>query len=373
MKILYIAHYRENSGWSEFAKHHILALDAIGVDVVPRQVKLNDEWNEPHPRIEELEKKSAEGCDVIIQCLLPHHYQYQGGAKNIGVYFTETSDFTYSSWPSHINMMDEAWVTNQDAIEVAKHSGIEIPVKQVSPALDLSKYTQDYQIANDIKEQNGNEFLFYFIGDFRRRKNLSAALKAFHIEFGPHEPANIVIKTTKYGIDSQRLRQDVINQISAIKTGLRLYPSLDDYKKEIIITDHLTDAQMGSLHKTCDCLVAPSFGEALGLVVLDGMGFGNYVISTDIGGPSEYILHGQDGFLTAINNDICFGVSEDTFPFLMTAREEWYNADIEDLRKQMRRAYSGEFNHIPTNAHNKVKEFNYDQTGKQIVDLIEAK
>ena len=32
MKILYIAHYKESSGWSVAAKEHILALDNAGID-----------------------------------------------------------------------------------------------------------------------------------------------------------------------------------------------------------------------------------------------------------------------------------------------------------------------------------------------------
>ena len=38
MKILYIAHYKESSGWSVAAKEHILALDNAGIDVVSRNV-----------------------------------------------------------------------------------------------------------------------------------------------------------------------------------------------------------------------------------------------------------------------------------------------------------------------------------------------
>lgn len=34
MKVLYLGHYRERSGWANAAINNILALDSVGVDVV---------------------------------------------------------------------------------------------------------------------------------------------------------------------------------------------------------------------------------------------------------------------------------------------------------------------------------------------------
>lgn len=57
MKVLYIGHYREFGGWSQAATDNILALDAVGVDVVCRNVTLTEDKKDIHPRLLELEKK----------------------------------------------------------------------------------------------------------------------------------------------------------------------------------------------------------------------------------------------------------------------------------------------------------------------------
>ena len=38
MKVLYIGHYRDGTGWGNAALNNILSLDAVGIDVVPRAI-----------------------------------------------------------------------------------------------------------------------------------------------------------------------------------------------------------------------------------------------------------------------------------------------------------------------------------------------
>ena len=53
MKILYIAHYKESSGWSNAAIQNVLALRSAGLDVVCRDIKLTNKEHTPDPVIEE--------------------------------------------------------------------------------------------------------------------------------------------------------------------------------------------------------------------------------------------------------------------------------------------------------------------------------
>ena len=50
MRVLYIGHYKEFGGWSQAATDQILALDAVGVDVVCRNVTLTSDKTNVHPR-----------------------------------------------------------------------------------------------------------------------------------------------------------------------------------------------------------------------------------------------------------------------------------------------------------------------------------
>ena len=76
MKVLYIGCYREGTGWGQAAIDYILAMDSVGIDVVPRAVKLNNNQPELPQRILELESKDSSGSDVCIQHVLPHMMDY---------------------------------------------------------------------------------------------------------------------------------------------------------------------------------------------------------------------------------------------------------------------------------------------------------
>ena len=94
MKVLFVGHYREGTGWGNAAIDYILAMDSAGIDVVCRPIKLNSRNVDLPERILELENKSSSGSDVCIQNVLPHHMDYNGRfKKNIALYFIETSSF----------------------------------------------------------------------------------------------------------------------------------------------------------------------------------------------------------------------------------------------------------------------------------------
>ena len=40
MKVLYIGNYRDGTGWANACINNILALDSVGVDVVPRAIPI---------------------------------------------------------------------------------------------------------------------------------------------------------------------------------------------------------------------------------------------------------------------------------------------------------------------------------------------
>ena len=73
MKVFYLAHYKEATGWSRAAIDYIMALDSVGVNIVCRNIKLTNRTGEVPDRVLELEKKSLDDCNVCIQHLLPHH------------------------------------------------------------------------------------------------------------------------------------------------------------------------------------------------------------------------------------------------------------------------------------------------------------
>ena len=95
MRVLFIGHYRDCSGWGDASLNYIQALDRVGVDVVCRPIKLNHSRPILPERVLELEKRPLSNIDIVIQHVLPHHMDYNSKFKNVALYATET--FGYGS------------------------------------------------------------------------------------------------------------------------------------------------------------------------------------------------------------------------------------------------------------------------------------
>lgn len=337
MKVLYIGYYRDGTGWARAATDYILAMDSAGIDVVPRPIKLNTNKPEIPARLLELEKKDSRGCDVCIQHVLPHMMDYNGKfEKNIALYATETDYFVKTLWVEKINLMDEAWVINNEMVSSSKNSGVTIPIEIVPHATDFSKFERGYKKLEIPNVEDS--FVFYFIGELNKRKNLETFVKAFHLEFHASEPVSIVIKTNKYGVSYDECAQEVKLLCDQVKSDLKLYPSLSNYKEDLVITDLLSEQDLYRLHSACDCFVLPSYGEAWGIPAFDAMGFGKTPICTDVGGMADF-LDGGGGILVEGRTEPVTGMVH-TFEDLYTGYEKWVSIDTLKLMSAMRKIYN---------------------------------
>ncbi len=113
MKVLYAAHFRESSGWSQASLDYALALDSLGVVVVCRSIKINNSKPELPKRYLELESKSLDGVDICVQHVLPHYMNYNSKVKNVGLFVMESSTCAYSSWAAKLRQMDRVIVPNR--------------------------------------------------------------------------------------------------------------------------------------------------------------------------------------------------------------------------------------------------------------------
>lgn len=370
MKVLFISHYLDGTGWAKAAQEWILALDAVGVDVVPRPVKLNNNHPEIPLKIRELEHKSSKNCDICIQNVLPHLMDYNGNfKKNIGIFFADTDCIGYSGWPQRLNLMDELWVPNTDMVTNCEISGINVPVHVVPCTTDIRKFNVQHD-SLDMPELK-DTFVFYNIGDSIRRKNLTALIKAFHLEFSINEPVSLLLKTTKYGMSADETYKNIQIMCDRIKEGLKIYPNITDYMKEYIITEHVKDHMMMKIHATGDCYVAPSFGEAWNIPAFTAMGFGNTPICAEVGGPKDY-LKGSSNFLKGSWEPV-FGMTE-TFADICTGRENWFNVSVLHLQKQMRKAYERRpeiLSMLQTQDFSRLKEYSYETVGNRMKELLD--
>ena len=377
MKVLYIGCYRDLTGWGQAATDYILAMDSAGIDVVCKPLKLNKNLAAIPDRLIELESKDSSGAEVCIQHVLPHYMDFNGRfKKNIALYATETSHFKGSSWASRINQLDEAWVINNEMVEASRNSGVNIPIKVIPHASDVSKFSSS-PTPLDIPQIQG-KFTFYFIGDFTLRKNLGALLKAYHLEFSNNEDVSLIIKTSQYGTPELECVEKVRKICSEIKLNLKIYPSLEQYKEELIIAHRLSEEEMQGLHAACDCFVMPSYGEAWCIPAFDAMGFGKTPICTDDGGMSDFVGRGEEagGILVKGTTEPVFGMLE-TFEDIYTSKEDWVRIDVRSLQSSMRKIYeeskknSKSHQNMKSAGLKQAKKYSYESIGNLIKQELE--
>ena len=340
MKVLYCGVYRDGTGYSSATIDYVLALDAVGVDVVPRAIKLNNHQPTLPPRLLELESKSSAGCDICVQHLLPHQMQANGRFRaNLGLFVWETSHFKNSAWADRLNAMDGVIVPDHGTGRAYYESGGNQILRMVPHATDITRFQRSYEPLDVLKPHRENgSFLFYFIGELVRRKNLAALLKAFHTEFDPSENVELVIKGSLPGASPAQAKQHIEHTCSEIKRGLKLHGGRGaHYKQEIILTERLSEVGMMRLHAGCDCFVMPSFGDAWNICAFDSMAMGKTPIVSAAGGFLEY-LSDETGWLVETREEPVFGVN-DSFRDLYTGGEFWHSVDIRHLRRCMREAY----------------------------------
>jgi glycosyltransferase involved in cell wall biosynthesis len=324
MRILYIGHYRDGTGWGNAALNNILSLDSAGIDVVPRAITYEDKDRSYPDRIKDLEANNSTGCDVVIQHTLPSNFTYNSNFKNIGILTCETSNFKSTGWQHNCNLMDELWVSSVYTRQQVIDSGVTKPVKVIPYGLDIDKYKE----SNGQKiQQLVNSFTFGFIGEFIERKNVKALVQAYHLEFDPREPVNLFIKTSKKDLEH------VQGYFKHIRKGMKLR---DNYKEEVVICGMMPEEDYLSIMSQIDCFVIPSRGEACCIPSLEAMAMGIPTIYTEGIGVDHAF---GNGVPVKSYPTPCFGAIE-TLPNLDTAEADWKEIDIRELAKAMRDMYT---------------------------------
>jgi glycosyltransferase involved in cell wall biosynthesis len=326
MKIKYIGNFTDGTGWAKASTYNALALHYAGHDVSCFELKYNQMNNLIEPELQELLDKNPDSYDILIQHILPDNYKLNGGVENIGFTVLENVEFSNMSWIKNMQMMDKMLVPNvgtQRALE--KYS---ISSKLFPHTFNYEKIVHSPRQAN-IAELN-KTFNFVFVGEFTKRKNLEALIRAFHTEFDENEFVNLYIKTWGVSLDA------VTNFSNSIKNKLK---KCNTYKKEIIICDYIPEEVLWSTMNQCHAFVMPSYGEAWCYPAMEAMALGIPVIYTDGIGIDEFNIDNSCGFKVKSSEVPCYD-SMDALPDLYTSKDTWLEINVLDLQQKMRELYN---------------------------------
>jgi len=340
MNILYIGPYRQSDGWGQAAQQYIQALVTSNNNIAIRPIFMSSNTtNDIHPDILTLESEKLPYYDVVIQHVLPHlldgkndHY------KTLGLCLFETDNLQHTPWIHHINNTDGIIVSSKKEIEIAKNSGVTVPLQQIPIPVDVLKFEKQYEYNSWNNANWKDSFVFYCIGEYVDRKNIHALVKAFHREFHPHENVELVIKTSRTGLTSKKLERYINEDLTKLKQTLGLYHDISHYKQEWIITEHISEHNLYALHQISDCFVMPSHGEACCMPLMDAIGFGKQTIITSNTGMESYTNSNISQIINSYEVPVC--TKDKPLPFLYTGHETWMEIDILHMQKAMRKAYN---------------------------------
>lgn len=373
MKILFIGHYKEGSGWSQATINSILAMHKVGLDVVCRNIKLTNYNGPVHPTIMQLENKPLTGIDICIQNVLPHHIVGTTKfKKNIAYFVGESNTMKHNHWLTTIKLVDESWVPNTTLRDNFIKDGIHADkVKIVPYAFNLDKFTKEHPKLNI--QNNNYKFKFYYIGDINDRKNLESIIRCFHSEFHASEPVALVLKINKHGANNDDVHRGVVGLCSNIKESMRIYPTVKHYHQEVILCGHIPEEQIDMIHASCDCFVGASHGEGWSIPSFEAMCFGKTPICSNEGGPKEFINIDDDNTGRLIDGiySVCQH-SNPAFAELFTGVEEWFVPSESDIKKTMRYYYENKDNIDRSAGLKQAQPFSYEAVGETIRNTINA-
>jgi glycosyltransferase involved in cell wall biosynthesis len=345
MKIQYIGNFTDGTGWAKASTYNALALSNAGYDIYCTEIKYNNMSNMLEPEIQTLLEKQSDFFDVVIQHVLPRDYRYFGGVKNVGFTVLETNTLSNVPWIKNMRMMDEMLVPNRGSQKALESMGIS---SKILPHTFNFDSIANLEIAASV-DQLKNTFNFVFVGEFVKRKNLEALIRAFHNEFDFIEPVNLYIKT--WGTDIQ----NVNNFCQEIKNRLK---KCSKYKTEVVICDYIPENIVLSTMKQCHFFVMPSYGEAWCYPAMESMALGVPVIYTKGIGIEDYAVDGVSGAGVESRLEFCYGAT-DTIPDLYTSQDTWNEISVVDLQQKMRMAF---------NTYFQAKDV-YDQLSKNSIEV----
>jgi glycosyltransferase involved in cell wall biosynthesis len=370
MKILYIGHYKEGSGWSKAAIDLILSMHSVGLDVTCRNIKLTNNNPAIDKTILELENKPLSNIDVCIQHVLPHHMVgTQKFKKNIAYFVAEANTMLYNPWFVYLQNMDEVWVPNTNLMNNLINDGLKKKIRVLHHAANTSK-----KLSQESKFNfQTNNFKFYYIGELNDRKNIDSIIRCFHSEFATFEPVSLILKIKKHGVSGGDLTKYCENLCTTIKKEMRMYKNVESYHKELIIADDIDDKYIDILHNSCDCFISPTHGEGWSIPAFDAMRYGKTPICSNEGGPREFIDSNNKNTGTLINGiySIC-NHADPAFMDIFTGREEWFMPSEHEIKKAMRYYYENRYTIDRQDGERMAEKFSYQNIGNAIKGMLHA-
>lgn len=365
MKIAYISVYRDGTGYGNAALSMIRSLEKTGHEVVPIWITLSKTPFRPVGEIAEMEKRSLDDVDIVIQQCLPDMFVRIQGVKNIGYFFWETDSFNSAGWKSGCELMDEIWVTTVEQAQACIKSGVNPRLIRVidQPKEIKVASSNKFDFSEDIK----HTFKFYTVSDYSNKKNINALIHGYLTEFSVHDNVSLVLKTYISGKNPKESSDYVKNTINELKKQVGKKPQ--SYPKIVLITKMLSDEELSTLENSCDCFVSMSRGEGEGLPMCSAALRSKPVIAPNISGIRKNFAN-RNLLINSVAAKKVFGMNSDPY---YNWNENWLDPSTTELCEKMRFVLSNPEEIKTITSQNKAfleSEFSIDRCAEKLKEIL---
>lgn len=257
--------------------------------------------------------------------------------------------------------INKIWVPTHFNKNTFTDSGIDKDVINVVPeGYDPSVFNT--QVEPSIIA-GAKKFRFLTIMDVKFCKGYDILLEAYFKEFSNKDDVTLIFKGFAGGTQPEYQER--------IKAMIKNFKDSCHSTAHILFHgDLLAEEHMAKLHRASDCFVLPTRGEGWMQTGLQSMACGVPCITTNASGHLEY-MNDKNSMLIKCTKTPIRNIEWLKFD-LRQVGHEWWNADINDLRKKMRFAYenSDYMKSLGEKAAVDARKWTWDNTAQEAIKAI---
>jgi glycosyltransferase involved in cell wall biosynthesis len=252
----------------------------------------------PYPLIDDFQlaklARREDVAAVVLTISTPNNFKSFSGAKNIGLFFWETTRLGNERWITSMHRVDEVWVPTRFMQPMLEAEGLLTPIRympcpippsrvQTAPGADDGLVLREIALspAKTIDTislaalRARSDMLFLSINSFIPRKGFPVLADAWLDLAGRHPGSALIIKATS--IDSTETPVALFGRIQHLFQQVSRRHAIQ-HSQVYVAAESLPESTMQTLSRTCDGFISMSFGEGLGLGLFETLLAGKPVI-----------------------------------------------------------------------------------------------